>query len=273
MTSENKLAALSPKEFRELCRKGEWTTATDRYKEEGSPGPCRGYAVANVAIVPLDYAFEFLLFCSRNPYPCPVLDVTEPGNPEPKIMAPGADLRTDVPRYRVYKDGRLVDEPTDILSYWRDDLVGFLLGCSASFDWVLLSANVKFRLLGAYTTNIQCIPAGRFHGPMVVTCRLVKNGHDATRAVQISSRCLRLHGPPVHYGDPAEIGIKDLYHPDMFSFDYDVAPQKPDELAMYWACGNTPETVAMASKVPFMITHRPGHLFMTDHLTEELAVL
>jgi len=262
--SKEELLAMNAKEFRSIVRRGEWT--------EVDINVCRGYAQANLAIVPKGCAFEFLLFCRRNPYPCPVLDVTEPGDPQPKLMAPDADLRTDLPRYRIYQDGKLIDEPTDIIKYWRDDLVAFLIGCSASFDWSLRAANVQFRLIGAYTSNIQCIPAGQFHGPMVVSCRLVRNGHDAVRAIQISSRLLMVHGPPVHIGDPAMIGIKDLYQPDMFSVGL-VAPQEPGEIAMWWGCGITPQTVALESKVPFMITHCPGHMFVTDRLTEELAVL
>jgi len=187
-------------------------------------------------------------------------------------MAPNADLRTDLPKYRVYQDGKIVAEPTDIIKYWRDDLVAFLIGCSASFDWSLQAANVKFRLTGAYSTNIQCVPAGRFHGPMVVSCRFVKNGHDAVRAIQISSRLLKVHGPPVHIGDPDKIGIKDIYQPDIFSVG-PIKPQQEDEILMSWGCGITPQTVAIESKVPFMITHCPGHMFVTDWLTEELASL
>jgi uncharacterized protein YcsI (UPF0317 family) len=270
--SESELAAMSPAEFRSLVRRGEWTTPTTRYKGKDIT-PCRGYAEANLAIVPKDYAFEFLLFCHRNPQPCALLDVTEPGDPHPKLVAPEADLRTDLPKYRVFQDGTLIDEPTDISSYWRDNLVAFVIGCSLSFDWALLAANIQFRLIGAYTTSIQCVPAGRFHGSMVVTIRLFKTSYDAVRAVQVSSRHLAVHGPPVHIGTLAAIGIRDIYHPDMFSLSEPIAPQQPGEVAMFWGCGITPQTVALESKVPFMITHCPGHMFVTDKLSEELAVL
>lgn len=270
--SESELAEMSPKDFRSLVRRGEWATPTIRYKEKDIT-PCRGYAEANLAIVPQDYAFEFLLFCRRNPQPCALLDVTEPGDPHPKLVAPEADLRTDLPRYRVFQDGALIDEPTDISNYWRDDLVAFLIGDSASFDWALIAANIQFRLTGAYVTNIPCVPAGRFHGPMVVTTRLFKTSYDAVRAIQVSSRHLAVHGPPVHIGDPAAIGIKDIYQPDMFSLSAPVAPQQPNEIVMHWGCGITPQTVALECKAPFMITHCPGHMFVTDRLAEELAVL
>ena len=263
---KEELAAMSHAEFRSIVRRGEW--------RERSRGACRGYTVANLAIVPEDYAFEFLLFCNRNPRPCPVIDVTEPGNPHPKLMAPDADLRTDLPKYRVFKDGQLTDEPIDITNYWRDDLIAFLLGCSHSFDWALRAANIHYRKIGAYTTTIPCLPAGRFHGPMQVSCRLVKS-YDASRAVQISSRYRFAHGAPVHIGDPAIIGIKDLYKPDMQTVKdvkESITPQEPDEVAMFWGDGATPRNVAVESKIPFMITHgKGGYMFITDRLIEELC--
>ncbi|MBA7678046.1 putative hydro-lyase [subsurface metagenome] len=262
--SKEELLNMNPAKFRTFTRSGVWTRP--------NLNVCRGYAMANLAIVPKDYAFEFLLFCVRNPQPCGLIDVTEPGDPHPRQVAPEADLRTDLPRYRVFKDGECVDEPTDVIKYWRDDLVAFLIGCSCSFDWALQAANVHYRLIGAYKSTIQCVPAGRFHGPMVVSCRFVNNGHDAVRAVQISSRMRVTHGPPVHIGEPSAIGIKNLYHPDFYPFT-PTTPQRPDEIAMYWGCGVTPQTVAMESKVPFMITHCGGHMFFTDKLSEELAIL
>ena len=260
----SELLGMSPNEFRRLVSRGEYTGPTVNVS--------RGYAMANLAIVPKEYAFDFLLFCNRNPRPCPVLDVTEPGSSHPPLLAPEADLRTDLPKYRVYKDGELIAEPTDITDYWRDDLVSFLLGCSGSFDWILQAAKVRYRLVGVYKTGIHCHPAGRFHGSMAVTCRFVKGSHDAVRTIQISSRHLVMHGPPVHIGDPAAIGIKDIYQPDVF-FSRSIALQASNEIAMFWGCGVTAEVVAIEAKVPFMITHCPAHMFITDLLSEELAVL
>ena len=262
--TEKELLEMSPKEFRNIVRLGEWS--------EPNLNVCRGYAMANLAVVPQDYAFDFLLFCMRNSQPCGLIDVTEPGDPHPRYAAAEADLRTDLPRYRVFENGKCIDEPTDIIKYWRDDLVAFLIGCSGSFDWALQAANVQYRVIGAYKSTIQCVPAGRFHGPMVISCRLVKNGHDAVRAMQISSRMRATHGPPVHIGNPLDVGIEDLYHPDFYPFDPG-EPQKPDEIAMFWGCGITPQTVAIESKIPFMITHKGGHMFYTDKLSEELAIL
>jgi len=262
--SDDKLAAMSPKEFRSIVRRGETAVST--------LVACRGYAQANLVVVPEEMAYEFLMFCQRNPRPCPVLDITEPGGPHPKLMAPEADLRTDLSGYRVFREGQLIGEPADITSYWRDDLVAFLLGCSLSFDWVLRAAGISFRLLGAYTTNIQCVPVGRFHGPMVVSCRLIKGASAAIRTIQISSRYPAFHGPPVHIGAPAIIGIKDFYHPEHFHGH--IAAQEPDEVALYWGCGATPQEVAMEAKISFMITHGVGgRTFITDRLTEEMAAL
>lgn len=263
--SNDELALMSPKDFRNLIRRGEWTDITIK--------GCRGYQQANLAIVPKEYAYDFLLFCNRNSLACPVLDVTDPGDPNPKLIAPGADVRTDAPKYCVFQDGKPIAEPNDIRDYWRDDLVTFVMGCSGSFDWALRAANVSFRFIGAYVTNIQCVPAGPFHGPMVVTCRFVKGSHNAVRATQISSRHLLSHGPPIHIGDPSVIGIKDLYHPDMDVGAGDIAPKEPDEIPLYWACGLTPQTIALESKTPFMITHYSAHMFVTDKLIEELAIL
>lgn len=265
--SNDELAAMSPKEFRDLCRRGEWTEPISGIRS----GAARGYAIVNLAIVPSNIAFEFLMFCNRNPRPCPVLEVTEPGNPHPTMTAPEADLRTDLPKYRVFKDGQMIDEPIDITNYWRDDLVAFLIGCSLSFDWVLKAANIQYRLTGSYWSNIQCVPAGSFHGNMQVSTRLVKGTQDAVRAVQISSRYPLFHGPPVHFGDPAAIGIKDLYRPTVDRGF--IAPQEPDEIAMHWGCGITPQLVAIESKVPFLISHSPGCLFVTDRRVEEFATL
>ncbi len=263
--SPEELAAMQPKEFRELVRRAEWT--------EYTLNACRNYAQNNLAIVPKDYAFEFLLFCQRNPRCYPVVDVTEPGSPHPKV-APTADLRTDLPRYRVFIDGEIVDEPTDILKYWRNDLVAFLLGCSLTIDWALMAANVDFRLFGAYTTSIPCVPAGPFSGPMAVSCRALKGSRNAIRAIQIASRYLASHGPPIHIGEPAAIGIKDITKPDLTDLpSRDTRPPEPDEVLLWWGCGITPQLTARAAKLPILITHKGGHLFVNDLLVEETANL
>jgi uncharacterized protein YcsI (UPF0317 family) len=244
-------------EARRQARTGQWNAPT--------PGLALGYVQANLVIVPQDLAFDFLLFCQRNPKPCPLLDVTEPGSPEPKRVAPGADLRTDLPRYRVYRNGELVDEPADLLAWWRDDLVGFLLGCSFTFESALLQAGLPVRHLEAscnvpmYRTNRACVPAGKFRGPMVVSMRPLTPA-QAVRAVQVCSRFPRAHGAPVHWGDPEALGIRDLAQPDFG----DPVEVRTGEVPVFWACGVTPQAVAMEVRPSLLITHKPGHMFVTD---------
>src|SRR5438552_18925417 len=197
-------------DVRSAARRGEWTGPT--------PGLALGYVQANLAMVPRDLAFDFLLFCQRNPKPCPLLDVTEPGSPEPRFVAPGADVRTDVPRYRVYRNGELVEEPADLLAWWRPGSVAFLLGCSFTFGGALLEAGVPVRHIEQgcnvpmYRTNIACRPAGGFHGPMVVSMRPL-TPTQAVTATRVCGRFPRAHGVPVHFGDPPAIGIPALSKP------------------------------------------------------------
>jgi uncharacterized protein YcsI (UPF0317 family) len=250
-------------EVRRAARQGELTGPT--------PGLARGYVQANLVVVPKDIAFDFLLFCQRNPKPCPVLDVTDPGNPEPALIAPGADLRTDLPRYCVYQHGQLVDEPTDLHAWWRDDLVAFLLGCSFTFENALLNTGIPVRHieLGCnvpmYRTNIACRPAGAFHGPLVVSMRPLTPAHALT-AARICTRYPRAHGAPIHHGDPAAIGIPDLNRPDFG----DPVPLHPGEIPVFWACGVTPQAVAMQAKPALLLTHKPGQMFMTDWIDKDL---
>jgi uncharacterized protein YcsI (UPF0317 family) len=231
-----------------------------------------GYVQANLVLVPRDLAFDFLLFCQRNPKPCPLLDVTEPGSPEPALVARGADLRTDLPGYRIYKNGELVAEPSDLHAWWRDDLVGFLLGCSFTFENALLQGGVPLRHLEMgcnvpmYRTNRQCAPAGAFRGPMVVSMRPLTPAH-AVKATLVCARFARAHGAPIHFGDPSAIGIQDLGRPDFG----DPVELRAGEVPVFWACGTTPQAVAMHARPPFLITHKPGHMFVTDLRDTELA--
>lgn len=260
------VASLSPRELRAVIRSGRWSRPTI--------GLALGYTQANLAIVPREYAFDFLLFCQRNPKPCPVIEVTDPGDPEPRRSAPGADIRTDLPRYRVFRDGECIDEPTDIRSYWRDDLVGFLIGCSLSFEAALRRAGVPLRHLEqgrevpVYITSIELEPAGPFRGRLVVSMRPMPPD-QVIRAVQVTSRFPATHGAPVHIGDPAAIGIEDLARVD---FGEPVSVQ-PGEVPVFWACGVTPQIAALQAKLPLMITHAPGHMFVTDVPDEVTAAL
>ncbi len=255
-----------PRALRALVRAGEWQTTTE--------GLAPGYVQANLAIVPKDLAFDFLLFCQRNPQPCPVLEVMEAGSPEPRQTAPGADLRSDVPRYRVYEHGELVAEVTDIGDRWQEDFVSFLLGCSFSFESAMLAAGIPLRHLQAghdvpvYVTNRDTVTAGAFAGPLVVSMRPVHHS-QVVRAVQTTSRFPGVHGAPVHIGDPAEIGITDLDSPQWGAR----TAVREGEVPVFWACGVTPQAVALASKPPLMITHAAGHMFLTDLEDAHLAVL
>ncbi|MFC1929367.1 D-glutamate cyclase family protein [Chloroflexota bacterium] len=274
------LQKMSPSDFRSVVRKGEWTGITlQSCKGEEIVDPaivevCKNHVLTDLVIIPREYAFEFLLFCNRNPRFCPIIAVTDPGDPEPKQVAPGADLRTDLPKYSVYRDGKLIDEPNDITGYWRDDLVAFLIGCFENGCGLALeAANIQFRWYGSYPATFSCVPAGRIHGPMMVSVRAFKNAQEAVRAIQISSRHPLMHGPPIHIGDPAEIGITlgkpDPFHPEKPA----VEPPKPGEVLLSFGCGLAGQTAALESKIPLVITHNPCHQFLTDRLPEELALL
>ena len=242
---------------RTACRTGSLTTPT--------PGLALGFVQANLVVLPRDWAFDFLLFCQRNPKPCPLLDVTDPGEPEPKAVAPGADLRTDLPAYRVWENGTLVAEPTDIREHWRSDLVGFVIGCSFTFENALIESAIPVRHIEQnvnvpmYRMSILCKSAGRFSGPMVVSMRPLTPS-QAIHATQICGKYPLAHGAPVHFGDPATIGIADLSCPDFG----DAVEVRTGETPVFWACGVTPQAVLMQAKPPFAITHKPGHMFLTD---------
>ena len=255
-----------PKELRALVRKGELARTTS--------GMAPGYVQANLVILPRDQAFDFLLFCQRNPRPCPLLEVVEAGSAEPRLTAPGADLRTDVPKYRVYEYGELVDEPEDISDIWQGDMVSFLLGCSFTFEEALIRSGISLRHyeqgknVSMFITSIQTTPAGVFHGPMVVTMRPIPQ-EKVVKAVQVTSRYPSVHGAPIHIGDPAAIGVRDVTAPDLG----DPVEIEEGEVPVFWACGVTPQAVAMSSKPPLMITHSPGHMFITDMRDEDLSSL
>jgi len=227
-------------------------------------GWAAGYTQANLVVLPRDWAYDMLLFGQRNPQPVLLLDVTDPGAVS-TVLAPGADLRTDLPRYRVWRDGILVGEPTDVVDLWAHDLVSFLIGCSFSFERALVEAGVPVRNLeqgrnvSMYRTNVSCRRAGRLSGPLVVSMRPVPAALIAT-AVQVTGRMRLVHGAPVHVGSPSALGIADLAAPD-FGDAVDVLD---GELPVFWACGVTPQAALMAAKPPFAITHAPGFMFITD---------
>jgi len=251
---------------RSVIRQGRWTTQTS--------GLANGHVQGNVVILPAAEAGDFLRYCQRNPKPCPVLAVSEPGQAELPSLGADIDICTDLPRYRVWRHGELVDEPTDVSALWRKDMVTFVLGCSFSFEQALQEAGLRIkhidqgRNVPMYRTNTATEAAGPFHGPMVVTMRPFKAA-DAIRAVQITSRFPDVHGAPVHIGDPAQIGIADLAHPDYG----DAVEVLPDEIPVFWACGVTPQAAIMQARPEFCITHAPGAMLITDLLNHHLATL
>jgi uncharacterized protein YcsI (UPF0317 family) len=246
------------KDVRSACRDQSWTGPT--------AGLGKGYVQANLVILPYDWAQDFLLFAQRNPKPCPILEVGEKGSPLTRTIAKGADICKDIPRYRVYKEGVLTEERTDISDLWDGDFVYFLIGCSFTFEQALLAEDIDIRHISEdvnvpmYRTNQMCSDAGRFSNvPMVVSMRPFQP-KDAIRAIEITRDYPSVHGSPVHLGDPSLIGIKDISAPD---FGDKVTINK-DEIPLFWACGVTPQAAAMVAKPPIMITHAPGYMFVGD---------
>lgn len=248
-----------------------------RFRAGAATGHTSGVAddlvQCNLVVLPQADAAEFLQFCGLNHKPCPVLAVSEPGSPALPSLGAGIDLRTDLPRYRVWRHGELVDEPSDVRALWRDDLVAFAIGCSFSFEWALRAEGIRLRHVeqglnvAMFRTSIATAPAGRFAGPLVVTMRPLRAA-DAIRAVQVTSRFPGVHGAPVHLGDPSLIGIHDLQRPDYG----DPVAVLPDELPVFWACGVTPQAALARARPALCITHAPGAMLVTDRLNSELAV-
>jgi len=256
---------LTPTQLRKLIRSGEWSKPTT--------GVAPGFVQANLVMLPKKEAFHFLLFCVRNPKPCPILDVLEPGKVEPNI-ALGADLRTDLPRYRLFEQGKLKEEVEDVRGVFHDEMVSFLLGCSFSFEAALVAADVPVRNLeenknvSMYITSRNCQPAGPFSAPLVVTMRPMKPA-EAVRAIQVTTRFHLTHGAPVHIGSAEEIGIKDLDHPDFG----DAVTIRTGEIPVFWACGVTSSLAVTSPRIPLVVTHAPGHMFVSDLKDEHLTIL
>ena len=255
--SKINLMQMSPKEVRQLIRQGDISGQTS--------GMCAGYAQANLVILPEREANDFLLFATKNPRSCPLLEVTEKGSRKICDIAEDADVATDLPRYRIYKKGELDGEYTDVSGFWRDDLVSFLIGCSFSFESEMINADIPVRHIEEgrnvpmYNTNIPCKSAGMFHGNMVVSMRPIP--HElVSKAVLVTGAMPRVHGAPVQIGYPEAIGINNIDLPDYG----DAVTIKNGEVPVFWACGVTPQAVVMASKPDFCITHAPGHMFISD---------
>lgn len=263
----NPILLETPHSIRMAARSGRFLGHTSKLAPD--------HVQVNLAILPAAFAEEFLLFCQRNPKPCPLLAVGDKGDPALPSLGADIDVRTDAPRYRIWRDGELVEEVQDIASYWRDDLVTFAIGCSLSFERAMLQAGLPIRhiardsIVPMYRTSIQTIPAGRFSGPMVVTMRPFVPA-DAIRAIQITTRFPGVHGAPVHLGFPERIGIADLHRPDFGPPDAEIAE---GEIPVFWGCGVTPQSVIRSARPSLCITHAPGHMLVTDRLNQDFAVL
>lgn len=254
-------AGRSSAELRRAIRSGDWSGPTTRFAV--------GWAQANVVVLPAEYALEAAAFFLRNGRACPLLEITEPGNPSPVLMARDADIRTDVPRYRVYRDGELTEERQSIAGLWRDDLVTFLLGCSFTFEQALVASGVRLRHVdqgrnvAMYRTGVPCVPAGRFHADLVVSMRPVPRAQVGL----VSDVCAAFetaHGPPLGVA-PEQLGIGDLLRPDFG----DPIEIRPGEVPVFWACGVTAEIAAASARPDLLVTHAPGHMFITDLTTDE----
>ncbi len=254
---------VQPREIRRAIRSGRHRGHT--------AGLAPGHVQGNVCILPREYAGDFRLFCERNPKPCPLLATSAPGDPRLPALGEDLDIRTDVPRYRIFRNGVLQEEVEDLDRVWRDDLVSFVLGCSFSFEQALMKAGLPLRYVEEgrnvpmYRTSVDTVPAGPFRGKLVVSMRPFRPA-DAIRAIEITSRYPRVHGAPVHMGFPERIGITDLAHP----WAGDATEVREGELPLFWACGITPQSVVLEAKPSLCITHSPGHMLVTDLLNASL---
>lgn len=266
ITSTSTEHDLPSRQVRLQARSGELTGTTANLAP--------AYVQANMAVLPASLAADFLRFCQRNPKPCPLIGVSEPGSPRVPELGADLDVRTDIPRYRVWRHGELVAEPTDAREYWQDDFVSFLIGCSFSFEQAMLENGLPVRhiemgtIVPMYRTNIPTHEAGPFKGPVVVSMRPMKAA-DAIRAIQITSRFPNVHGAPLHFGNPKQIGIADIDRPD-YGEPVNIAD---DEVPVFWACGVTPQSVIATVKPEVSITHAPGHMLVTDILNSRIAIL
>lgn len=250
------LSQMKPQEFRNMVREGSYTGTTS--------GVCVGYVQANLAILPQKYAEDFLKYAQRNPKPCPILECTKPGDPTTHIVAKNANIATDLPGYRVYRNGVVADTTSDISKYWRDDLVGFLIGCSYSFEYALMEAGLEIRCITdknfgwAYETNIPCAPSKYFSGPVIASMRPFPTD-KIDLVYEITSKLPHAHGTPIYHGDPSKIGVS-LDKP----YCGDLPRIEPGEVPVFWGCGITPQRAIEFAAPDLAITHDAGHMLITD---------
>lgn len=257
MALREDLRSASPKDIRNAIRNQSFTGDT--------AGLGGGYLQGNLAILPAEYATDFLRFCQRNPKPCPLVGVSETGDPILATLGDDVDIRTDVPQYKIFENGTLIKQVTDITDLWRDDFVTFVLGCSFSFEDALMAEGIAIRHIDQnktvpmYRTNIQTVKAGPFSGEIVVSMRSL-SVENAIRAIEITSRFPQAHGTPIHFGEPRTIGINDITKPEFG----DPTEIKKGEVPVFWACGVTPQVAIQNAKPSICITHAPGHMLITD---------
>ncbi|WP_306113851.1 MULTISPECIES: putative hydro-lyase [unclassified Roseovarius] len=256
-TSYDSLKSVDLTTVRGAIRTGAYTSHT------AGLGP--GYLQANLAIMPHSHALDFMRFCQRNPKPCPLTGVSDTGNPMMFTLGADIDIRKDVPAYNIYRNGVLDGSVTDITDLWQDDFVAFALGCSFTFEHALTQAGIPLwhidndKTVPMYRSGIDTVPAGPFSGKMVVSMRMIPETR-VDEVAAISRRYPLAHGAPVHWGDPAGIGIHDLSRPDWG----DAAPEHSGHVPVFWACGVTPQVAIENAGLPICITHKPGHMLITD---------
>jgi uncharacterized protein YcsI (UPF0317 family) len=228
-------------------------------------GLAPGYVQANLVVLPGALSTDFKTYCRMNPRALPLLEVTEPGSPVPIRLAPSADLRTDLPRYRVYRDGAMSEEATDIVTLWHADFAAFLIGCSFTFDGILQANGIAVRHqetgcnVPMYVTDKMTEPSGAFSGPLVVSMRPIRR-EDVDRTIELTRSMPWSHGGPIQIGSSRRLGIDDLGRPDFG----DPVTVEDGEIPVFWPCGVTAQAAATHSRIPLMITHAPGHMFITD---------
>jgi len=253
-----------PSEVRQLIREGKIDFPT--------AGMCAGYAQANLVILPPEYAADFEEYTKLNPFPCPVLEIIKGEQPLTHAMGEGGNICTDIPKYRIYENGVFVKEVTDASSYWKEGYVGFLIGCSFSFEEALMREGIEVRHI-AQGRNVPMykmpafptVPAGPFSGPMVCSMRPM-TPENAWKAYQITYKMPNVHGAPIHMGPAEAVGIADVMKPD-YGEAVDIYP---GEIPVFWPCGVTPQAAVENAKPPIVITHAPGHMFITDIVNAEL---
>lgn len=258
------MASASPADLRRAIRAGRHAGLTS--------GLAPGFAQANLAVLPAEFAGNFVRFCEANPFACPLLGISRPGDPRIPGLGEDLDVRTDLPAYRVYRDGLLAGTAGDIADLWRDDLVAVAIGCWFGVEEALQAAGIRLRHIELgiqgplFRSSLPARPAGLFGGTQVVSMRPFAP-RDVETVAAITARYPKSHGAPLHRGDPAPLGIRDLSAPD---FGEPISLES-GEIPLYWGCGLTALTALERARLPLFITHAPGAMLITDLRNESLV--